>query len=130
MEGVGEKRRVIPRFEFKGRPLDKTESNVVLKTLMYGADCFGVDGKEVPLEKDEEIAETFYAKVFLKRIECYKLPFKVSNIFFMLSCMTWVKSPAAVMMLLRLLWQDYAENKTTYYDMNTWAEKLVGSAEV
>ena len=107
----------IKNFTFKGRHLVEEESKALIGLIMVTKK----HDIEVPLNEDTESSDWFPSKVFLKRIEAYKLPFQVSNLFFAMSIATWVNTPACVMILLRLVYQQWKETGKTYFTIDDWA---------
>jgi len=106
----------IQEFKFKGSPLTEEQTKHCLGLLISkGSDC--------PLGEDTEgLKDELLAQIFLKRIEVYELPFKVSTYFFLMSLMTTFTNPGKVMILLRLCYQEHLKTGCSYFDIETWCD--------
>lgn len=107
----------IPEFIFKGRLLDKYEVGCFLQLQLMLKKKSDV---EIALIDDKEISNDFGSQILLKRIESYNLPFMISNLFYIMSVETWVKNPGKVMMLLRLLYQEWKKSGKQYFNLEDW----------
>ena len=110
----------IPEFKFKGQNLSEIDSKS-LTMMLIATDKNEV---EMPLDKDPDFSGDFPSQIFLKRINAYELPFSVSNLFFAISLKTWADNPGKVMMLLRLVYQEWKRTGQTYFTLSDWAEKF------
>ena len=106
----------IPEFSFKGKQLTEEQCQIFLGLVM-------AKEKEIPLG-ESEIASDFGAKILLKRLECYNLPFVITDFFYGMSTITFVDRPGVVMILLRLCWQEWKKNGTDYFGIEIWANKM------
>lgn len=107
----------IPEFEFQGQPLDKENTGRLLSLVMLG-----MQGVDVPMEEDGNIADLFLTKVASKRIKAYGLPFNLSNLFFVASVMTFVTTPGMVMGLLWLAKRYADRTQKTLLKIEDWCE--------
>jgi len=105
----------IPKFTFEGRRMTEEEIRTLMKLAMAVKDNPKI---EKPLDEDDKLSEDFSTQVFCKRIEFYKLSFMVSNFFLVFSLTCWVDNPGKIMMLLRLVYQEWKKTGKTYFDLN------------
>jgi len=96
---------MIPTFKFHGRVLQQDEYQDLLALLLSKKN-------ELPLEVDPELSKEFLSQVAIKRMEFYHLPFRLSNLFFLISMRTWVNNPGRVMGLLWVCQQYSKKNNT------------------
>lgn len=103
----------IPEFNFKGAPMSQEGTEMLVKALM------NKDSDKIALEKEPLLAGSFAAQIILKRIEAYKLPFKISTFFFAAASMLLpVETPADCMILLWLCHQHNKKNGRMFIDVN------------
>jgi hypothetical protein len=107
----------IPEFKFKGRQLDKEETANLMSLLLASK-----KGTEMPMKDDPELMKLFPAQVAAKRIEVYPLPFCLTNLFFIMSIMTFVRSPGNVMGLLWLAKNYSDKRKKSLLTLEDWCE--------
>ena len=103
----------IPEFKYKGEPLN-AESIKLVTAMLLNRD------KEEEASKDTVLKDTFFMQMIRKRIEAYSLPFKLSNFFIGASLMSFVDSPAKVMILLWLSHMHAKKTGTDYLDIKEW----------
>ena len=106
----------VPEFKFSGVPMTEEQSGQFMMLVL------NKNKDEVLSAKSEITGQSALIQIFLKRIEAYKLPFKVSEMFMIMSLMTFVDRPGNVMILLRLCYQYYMKTKTEMLGISEWAE--------
>ena len=106
--------KTIPEFTFKGEQFSEENSKNFLQLLLNAK-------KEISL-KESEIKSERSAQIFLERIEVYRLKFVVSDFFFIMCMMTFVKSPGHIMILLRLCYQYWEKTDKDFIGINEFAE--------
>ena len=111
----------IPEFTFSGRRMTEEEMRTLMELAMAVKDNPKI---EKPLDEDDKLSEDFSTQVICKRIEAYELPFMVSNLFFLLSLRCWVDTPGCIMMLLRLIYQEWKKTGKTYFDLNDFCMSI------
>lgn len=102
-------------FKFKGRPLTQEESNTFI-TMSLSAH------KDLPLDEEGTLSNELLAKILMKRIKAYKLPFKISAMFFLASISTAFTNPGKVMVLLWLAHQYHKKNQVPLLGLNEWVD--------
>jgi len=105
----------IPEFHFQGHRLTKENSERLIQFILAA-------NKDVLLSETEEIAKTFLAQIFLKRIAGYKLPYTVTTAFFMMSMLTFVDRPGNVMILLWLCHQYFKKTGKVKLGIAEWVD--------
>jgi len=100
-------------FTFKGRPLTQDE------TKLFITMCLSKQ-KDTSLESDSLLSSEFLAKILIKRIKAYKLPFNISAMFFFVSINTAFTNPGKIMILLWLAYQYYKKNQVPFLSLNEW----------
>lgn len=108
----------IPEFTFEPQHLDEQCSRVIVHLIVTAQ-----KGEEVLLE-DAEVAQEFLAQVLLKRISGYGLPFKITNLFFIASVITFANNPGKIMGLLWLCRQEWQKTRRTIFDITCWCEAM------
>jgi len=106
---------LITLDKLEPRPLTQEESERFMKMYLCKEDM------EKPLGDDAEAREMFLAKILLKRIEAYKLRFKMTNFFFLASVVTFADNPGKAMLLLRECYNHNKKYGNDLFDIDTWA---------
>lgn len=109
----------MPKFTFRGRPLTKEESKLYIG-LIFSKSSKGEESIDKSSIKDE-----FAAKILIKRIQVYKLPFNISDMFFVMSVETFAKNPGKLMILLRLCYQYHQKTQQTFLGIDEWTQLFV-----
>lgn len=104
----------IPIFGFKGEPLSKENSEYLISLFLNQKNEKSLD--QITL-KDE-----FLSQIFLKRIKVYNLKFVISDFFFVICLLTFVRDPGKVMILLRLCYQYWKMTGKNFIGINDFAE--------
>ena len=117
--GRGHVPLLVPEFTFRSRPMTKEETETFVQLHMSTKPdaVLGETGVE-------EFENEFLVKIIKKRFEVYKLPFKMTDKFLLMSMMTFAQNPGKIMILLRLCWQKYVENGTKLFDLLVWAQEV------
>jgi len=102
-------------FNFKGRPLNTEESEILIKILLVGS-------LDKPLDQEERLKDDFLAQIVIKRLKAFKLPFMISSAFYVISLSTVFNNPGKIVMLLWLAYKYHLEKKIAYLDINAWVD--------
>ena len=107
----------VPKFEFVGRELETEEMDIYLSILLN-------KDKEVNFERDGTLMQQchFPCQILLKRKVAYKLPIQIGNFFMLMSLLTFINSPAHVVLLLWLCLQYYKKTGKTFLGAEEWGE--------
>ena len=108
----------LPEFEFKGRPLTEKEMGNFMDLTFAARDA----GVEKPCDEDPKLADEFAAKVVNKRIQAYKLPFKVTNLFLVASLATFVDRVGNVIIMLWLAHKHAEKTGKTLLNLTDWID--------
>jgi len=105
----------IPSFTdmMKTRQLTESEASDFLR-INLGKDV------EIPLEEDDTLSVTLLGQILLSRIKSYELGFNVTNAFFGMSVMTFAERPGRIMILLRLMYENFQKYRIKDFDINHW----------
>lgn len=104
-------------FEFMGRRLTEEEMRQILGMHLHST-------SERLLEDSPSLADQFLAKILIKRLQAYSLPFTITDLFFVASLLTFVDRPGLVMILLRLCYQCWKRTGQTRFGIESWSVEL------
>jgi len=105
---------MIPEFKFKGQPLSEKNSELFMRAFL-------TKEKEVPFQKNEDLSKEFLCRIIEKRMEAYKLSFILTDLFIIMSIITWVDSPAKTVCLLYMAFKYHKKTGKDILDIEAWA---------
>ena len=94
----------LQEFTYEGRNITSEESQTLVSLMLIMKD----PGFEIPFHEDPVLMDEFLGKVLDKRIKVFKLPYTMTNLFFVASLATFVKRVGQAVMLLWMV-KKYAE---------------------
>lgn len=114
---MSEETVIVPEFKFTPKQLTDEQSKNFISLYMSRQN-------EKLIQEAEELKGDFGAKVLIKRLEAYELPFEITDFFYVASVMTFIDRVGVVVIMLRLCWQEWKKMGRTRFDIQAWGETM------